>query len=103
MFIRDEDGSLPAWYEEEEILESFLSHNHILHFWFCLSKTEKIRLLGTIIRIAINEMIPSKTIICQESYDTKNFLIYEGIWMERLRDFDVFSCDKRTLKTFIKI
>ena len=31
-------------------------------------------------RLAINAMISSKTIICWESYDTKNALIYEGIF-----------------------
>ena len=31
-------------------------------------------------RLAINAMISSKTIICWESYDTKNALIYEGMY-----------------------
>ena len=42
--------------------------------------------------LPLTKMIPSKTIICQESYDTKNFLIYEGIFVERLREFCVVSC-----------
>ena len=91
MFIRDEDGNS----YEEEILESF----SIVFMLVVLVKNRKIPLLRTIIRrIAINEMIPSKTIICQESYDTKNFLIYEGIFMERLREFCVNSCAELSSK-----